>query len=101
MTAHEIGVKVKEIIQNVTNIPAAEIGDTASFKEELDLDSLSLLEIGVDVDYAFKLGLPDEELQSIDTVEQAVALVRRVLSGRKTPVGAPVEMAAVGAAGAA
>lgn len=100
MTAHEIGVKVKEIIQNVTNIPAADIGDTASFRDELDLDSLSLLEIGVDVDYAFKLGLPDEDLQEIDTVAQSVALVQRVLASREAPAR-PIAAPALGAAGVA
>lgn len=75
MDATEITAKVKEIINNVTSIPVDEIDDTASLRDDLDLDSLSLMEIGVDIDYAFQLGLPDETLQKIGTVEQAVALV--------------------------
>lgn len=76
----EAGVrqKIKEIISNVTNIPAEEIGDGASLRDELDLDSLSLLEIGVDVDYEFRLGLPEESLQRIGSVDDAVALVLEV-----------------------
>lgn len=79
----EAGVrqKIKEIISNVTNIPTEEIGDGASLRDELDLDSLSLLEIGVDVDYEFRLGLPEESLQRIGSVNDAVALVLEVRGG--------------------
>ncbi len=75
MDATEVAAKVKEIINNVTSIPVDEIDDGASLRDDLDLDSLSLMEIGVDIDYAFKLGLPDETLQKIGTVQDAVALV--------------------------
>ncbi len=43
-------------------------------------DSLSRLEIGVDVDYAFKLKLPDESYRGIDGVSALVDLVERRLS---------------------
>ncbi|MCB1037072.1 MAG: acyl carrier protein [Acidobacteria bacterium] len=75
MNAEEIRKKIKEIISNVTGIPASEIDDGASYREDLDLDSLSLLEIGVDVDYEFKLGLPEEDLQTLQTIPETVQLV--------------------------
>ena len=75
INAEEIRAKVKQIISNVTNIPVEEIGDQASYVDDLNLDSLSLLEIGVDVDYEFKLGLPEEEMQDVRTVQDAVNLV--------------------------
>jgi acyl carrier protein len=81
-TDAEIKQRIKEIISNVTSVPAEEIGDADRLRDDLDLDSLSLLEVGVDVDYEYKLGLPDEELQKIGSVEEAVAMVRQVLSGR-------------------
>ena len=76
MDAVEIKSKIKEIIANVTSIDPAEIGDTASFTRELNLDSLSLLEIGVDVDYEFQLGLAEERMRGLDSVEQTLALVQ-------------------------
>ena len=51
------------------------IGDEASLREDLHLDSLSLLEIGVDVDYAFQLGLPDERFKEVRSIPDMVALV--------------------------
>ena len=43
--AEEIRGKIKQIISNVTNIPVAEIADDASYVEDLNLDSLSLMGI--------------------------------------------------------
>ncbi len=82
MERPEISAKVKEIIANVANLDPAEIADEASFIDDLGLDSLSLLEIGVDVDYAFKLGVPEEKLQQLATVADTVDLVQSRLSER-------------------
>lgn len=70
-----VRVKIKEIISNVTGIAPEELADDAAFVDDLNLDSLSLLEIGVDVDYEFKLGVPEERLQRLRTVQDAVDLV--------------------------
>lgn len=75
MDATEVTVKVKEIIANIANLDPSDIDDDASYVDDLELDSLSMLEIGVDVDYAFKLGLPDESFQGLRTVRETVALV--------------------------
>ncbi|MEM7352382.1 MAG: phosphopantetheine-binding protein [Acidobacteriota bacterium] len=82
MDVEQIRGKIKEVISNVTNIDTAEIGDNASFIDDLQLDSLSLLEIGVDVDYEFKLGVPEERLGELRTVGDAVELVQQCLAER-------------------
>ena len=76
--------RVKRIIFNVTRIPIERIGDRASFRDELELDSLSLLEIGVDLDYEFQLGLEDLEqrLGDLPTVDHVVEFVRQRLQER-------------------
>jgi acyl carrier protein len=80
MSATSIRDRVKQIIANVTNIDPAEIGDRDSFIEDLQLDSLSLLEIGVDVDFEFKLGLPEDRMRELQTVEDTVRLVEQRLA---------------------
>ncbi len=77
-----IRAKIKEIIGNVTGLDPTEIGDSAAFVEDLNLDSLSLLEIGVDVDYEFKLGVPEERLGELRTVQDSVDLVLETLDAR-------------------
>lgn len=83
MDVEEIRRKIKQIIANVTNIDPEEIGDQASFIDDLQLDSLSLLEIGVDVDYEFKLGVPEERLQELRTVQDSVDLVLERLAEKE------------------
>lgn len=84
MDVAEMKSRIKEIISNITNVDPEEIGDADSFTQDLDLDSLSLLEIGVDVDYEFKLGLPEEKMRGIDSVDQTVTLVQERLREKES-----------------
>ncbi len=83
MEVSTVRTKIKEIISTVSSIPVEDIADNASYQDDLALDSLTLLEIGVDVDYEFKLGLPEEQLQHIQSVQDAVDVVMQSLSERK------------------
>jgi acyl carrier protein len=73
--AVEIRARIKQIIGSVAGLDPNRIGDEAKLRDELKLDSLSLLEIGVDVDLAFKLELPDERYKEIDSIPAMVSLV--------------------------
>ena len=87
----QIRAKIKEVIANVADLDPAEIGDDADLRQDLNLDSLSLLEIGVDVDYAFQLGIEDLEdrLANLQTLDEVVALVERLRAERQ-PAAAEV-----------
>jgi len=78
--APEIRARIKQIIANVAGLDAAKIPDQASLREDLSLDSLSLLEIGVDVDFTFKLNLPDERYKEIQSLDEMVGLVAHRLA---------------------
>src|SRR5215813_14169679 len=79
MDTQSIKTIIKQSISRVTGIPAETISDSASYEGDLGLDSLSILEIAVDVENHFKFQASDEELTSIRTVEETVDLVRRRL----------------------
>jgi acyl carrier protein len=74
-----IRATVKRSISKVTAIPVEKISDSASYVADLGLDSLSILEIAVDVETQFKFQASDEELTSIRTVADTVELVRKRL----------------------
>ncbi len=74
MSKQEIVARVKNIISDVANVDPESIADEATF-EDLGLDSLSLLEIGVDIDYEYKLGVPDEQLSQLRSIPEIVDLV--------------------------
>lgn len=76
----EIREKIKDIIANVAGLSREKIGDEDSLRDDLALDSLSLLEIGVDVDYSFQLNLPDERYKELATLPQMVDLVETRLA---------------------
>jgi acyl carrier protein len=87
----EILDKIKQIIGNIAGLDPKRIGDADSLRDDLKLDSLSLLEIGVDVDLAFKLNLPDERYKEVRSLPEMVDLVQQrlvELSGELTSVQA-------------
>lgn len=77
MDRDEIRRVVKGLIAKVTDLDPETIADNASFRDDLELDSLAMIEIGVHVDYTYKLRLTEEEMGSLGTVEDAVELVVR------------------------
>ena len=79
MDTQNIKATIKQSINRVTGIPVETIADSASYEDDLGLDSLSILEIAVDVESHFKFQASDEELTSIRTVGDTVELVRKRL----------------------
>src|ERR1700730_3452305 len=77
MDASEVRNRIKKIIGSIAGSDPQRIGDEATLRGELSLDSLSLLEIGVDVDLAFQLNLPDESYKEIDSLPAMVELMMR------------------------
>jgi acyl carrier protein len=80
MDPQEITGLIKGFIANAANIDAAKIADNASYKDDLGLDSLTMLEISVDLDSEFDLEIPEEELANIRTIQDSVGLVQKYLA---------------------
>lgn len=77
MERSAIANKVKDIISKITGCSAESIPDSATFVDDLGLDSLAILEIAVDIENAFKIRATDEELQTIRSISDSVALIQR------------------------
>ncbi len=75
MDIGEIKDKIRQIIFETTNIEPETISDKAHFVQDLDLDSLTLLEIGVSVDQEFRLDLPEEEMKQMTDLQATADLV--------------------------
>jgi len=80
MNVEEITTTVKNSIARITSIDPSDISDNASYKDDLGLDSLTILEIAVDAEYQFQVKLSDEDLGEIQTVDDTVRMVRQYLS---------------------
>ncbi len=76
----EIKTRVREIVQQITNLDNSSLGDETHFVDELQLDSLVLLEIAVTVDKEYRLGLTEEEMLTFGNVAIISSLVDQKLN---------------------
>lgn len=67
-----------------TNIGPDKLQDDTLFVEDLQLDSLTLMEIAVNVDQAFQVDLPEDDMQHITSVQSAAELVAAFLKQKAT-----------------
>lgn len=70
---------IRESVNRITGIAPAEIHDSSNYREDLGLDSLSALEVMVDIEYAFKIKVPEERLQTVQTVQDTINVVQEYL----------------------
>ena len=68
----EIYEQVKTVLVEQLGIEESEITEEASFQEDLDADSLDLVELIMELEDQFGVKISDEDAQGIQTVGQAV-----------------------------
>jgi acyl carrier protein len=71
----EVFERVKEVLTEQLGVDENEITDEASFQEDLDADSLDLVEMIMELEDQFGIKISDEDAQKIQTVGQAVDYV--------------------------
>jgi acyl carrier protein len=72
MSDQEILTALGEIVQEATGIPADRVVPAASFVNDLDIDSLSMVEIATMAEDRFNVSIPDSELSKLKTVADVV-----------------------------
>ena len=77
MSNSEIVSGLAEIVNEVAGVETSEITPDKSFVDDLDIDSLSMVEIAVQVEDRFGVKVPDEELANLKTVGDAVDYVAK------------------------
>ena len=73
---------IRELVEMVASIPREEIVDGASLKEDLGLDSLTLMEIALSVDQRYDLDFSEDELMAMTSVEVAADMVSERLKSK-------------------
>jgi acyl carrier protein len=71
----EIFERVKSVLGEQLGVDESEITEDASFQDDLDADSLDLVELIMELEDNFGMKIPDEDAQKITTVGQAVDYV--------------------------
>ncbi len=75
----DILARVKKIIVEETNRNEDEIKLESSFQEDLGADSLTIVQIVMNMEDEFGIEIPDEEVESIKTVGAAVDHIKKKL----------------------
>jgi acyl carrier protein len=76
-TEKEILAGLGEIIDEIAGVPADEVTPDKSFVDDLDIDSLSMVEIAVAAQDKFGVEIPDDQLKNLKTVQDVVNFVQR------------------------
>lgn len=79
-TADEIRAEIKRLVANVTEREPEEVSDTASYMDELGVDSLMAMEVMIAVDKKFKVNIPEEEYSKAKNINESVAMVEHYLA---------------------
>jgi acyl carrier protein len=77
MTEQEILAGLAEIVDEVAGVPAEEVTPSKTFVDDLDIDSLSMVEIAVAAQDKFGVEIPDDQLKDLKTVQDVIDYVRR------------------------
>ncbi len=75
MSEDETFEKFKECAVEVLQVPADKVTKEARFAEDLDADSLDLVELVMALEETFDVSVEETELEGIETIGQAYDLI--------------------------
>ncbi|MEJ3747404.1 acyl carrier protein [Actinomycetes bacterium KLBMP 9797] len=75
MTRDEIITGLADILEEVAGVNPDDVAEEKSFTDDLDVDSLSMVEVVVAAEEKFDVKIPDNEVQNLKTVGDAVRYI--------------------------
>lgn len=75
MERHEVLERIREHLATELEVDPAIIGESTRLREDLEADSLDLVELVVELEDSYGVRIPDEEAVKILTVGQAADFV--------------------------
>ncbi len=80
-TREEIENEIKNIVCQQLGVSEDKLTDETSFVNDLGADSLDTVELVMEIEDAFSLSIPDEDVEDIQTVGAAVDYVEENTEG--------------------
>lgn len=71
----EIRSGLASILEEVADVSPEDVTDDKSFVDDLDVDSLSMVEVAMAAEEKFGVKIPDEDLPKLRTVGDAVSYI--------------------------
>lgn len=75
MATEDILAKIRDILVDQLGVDASAVIMEASFQDDLDADSLDLVELIMELEDQFGIKISDEEAEKITTVGEAVQFI--------------------------
>jgi acyl carrier protein len=82
MNREEVLTGLRTLAVEVLSVDGDDVVETARFKEDLDADSLDLVELVMGLEEQFDITVPEEDLANVATVADAVTLVLDKVAAR-------------------
>lgn len=76
-TQEEIVAGLAEIVNEIAGIEPSDVELDKSFIDDLDLDSLTMVEVATSAEDKFGVRIPDESLKDLKTVRDAVDFIEK------------------------
>ena len=73
----ELVAALAEVLEEVAGTPTEKVVETATFYFDLDIDSLTMVEVVVACEERFDVRIPDDALEGLRTVGDAVDLIAK------------------------
>jgi acyl carrier protein len=73
---------LSEVASEILGVEASAVTEQANFKDDLDADSLDLVEVVMALEEKLDIAIPEEDLADIATVGQAADVVLDKLAAR-------------------
>lgn len=77
----DIESQVKEIIVEQLDVKMEDIEESKSFTEDLQADSLAIVELVLALEEKFEVKIPDDEVDKIKTVGDAISYIKTHAGG--------------------
>lgn len=80
MDRGEIEARLRDVLVSELGLDADKINTAANFEQDLDVDSLGVVELLMAMEDEFGVKIPDDEAEHIHTVGEAIELVHTKLN---------------------
>lgn len=75
ITQTDVLTGLAEVLEEVSGVPADKVTLEATFQNDLEVDSLTMVEVVVACEERFGIRIPDEALENLKTVGDAVDFI--------------------------
>ena len=80
LTRENIEATVKKAVADASGLPESDLSGSSELIEQLNLDSLAIFELVIDLEDAYSLKIPDEDIDQIKTIDDTIDYIVRSTS---------------------